>query len=230
MRRLGVMDLRGARERIKREAERRRLLIRMRRVVRPERFGSFGARTVIEPPFRVGCPEGIDIGRDVHVRPNAWFSVHGTRDPDGAPLLSIGDRAQLGSDIVIACMGRVEIGPDVLTADRVFIGDTYHEYRDPARPIHAQGMAPPRPVRIGAGAFLGIGSIVLPGVTIGRNACIGAGAVVTTDIPDHCLAVGNPARVVRHWDPSAGAWVKGAPMGGSLHARSAPVTAAAGEQ
>jgi acetyltransferase-like isoleucine patch superfamily enzyme len=205
------MHLRGANERVRQQLARRILLYRMRRVVPPGRFGAFGARSVIEPPFRVAFPEVIDIGSDVWIRPNAWFSAHGERHPDGAPLLSIGDRAQLGSDLVIACNGRVEIGPDVLTSDRVFIGDTYHEYRDPTRPIHQQGMAPPEPVRIGAGAFLGIGVIVLGGVTIGENACVGAGAVVTSDIPKQCVAVGNPARVVRHWDSASEAWCPGAP-------------------
>ena len=53
------------------------------------------------------------------------------------------------------------------------------------------------PIVIKDGAHIGIGSIIMPGVTIGKGAVIGAGAVVTKDIPDYCLAVGVPAKVVK---------------------------------
>lgn len=55
-------------------------------------------------------------------------------------------------------------------------------------------------VTIGNNVFIGVGTIVLPGVTIGNNVVIGAGSVVSRDIPDNSLAVGNPARVVRSLD------------------------------
>jgi acetyltransferase-like isoleucine patch superfamily enzyme len=175
------------------------------RMVRRSRFGAFGTGSIIEPPFRVVSADRIHIGRDVRIRPNAWFSVvaneHGT-----APMLSIGDGAMLGADLVIACIGHIEIGPAVMASDRVFIGDTYHEYRDVQRPIRDQGLAPPRPVKICTGAFLGIGAIVLPGSTIGENAYVGAGAVVTRDVPARSVAVGNPARIVSQWDASAREW------------------------
>ena len=53
------------------------------------------------------------------------------------------------------------------------------------------------PIVIKDGAHIGIGSIIMPGVTVGEGAVIGAGAVVTKDIPDYCLAVGVPAKVVK---------------------------------
>ena len=53
------------------------------------------------------------------------------------------------------------------------------------------------PIVIKDGAHIGIGSIIMPGVTIGKGAVIGAGAVVTKDVPDYCVAVGVPARVVK---------------------------------
>ena len=54
-----------------------------------------------------------------------------------------------------------------------------------------------RGVRIGAGSWLGHGTIVLPGASIGRHVVVGAGSVVTGELPDFSVAVGNPARVVR---------------------------------
>ena len=61
-------------------------------------------------------------------------------------------------------------------------------------------MAAPRDVTIGDGSFLGIGSMVLPGVAIGRQVYVAAGAVVTRDVPDLTLVGGNPARPIRRWD------------------------------
>jgi acetyltransferase-like isoleucine patch superfamily enzyme len=56
---------------------------------------------------------------------------------------------------------------------------------------------PERPVSIGDGSWLGHGTVVLPGVTIGRHVVVGANSVVTSDLPDNCVAAGVPARVIR---------------------------------
>jgi acetyltransferase-like isoleucine patch superfamily enzyme len=62
-------------------------------------------------------------------------------------------------------------------------------------------------VRVGSGSWLGHGTVVLPGADIGRNVAVGAGSVVTGVLPDFCVAVGNPARVVRRFVEGEG-WVK----------------------
>jgi acetyltransferase-like isoleucine patch superfamily enzyme len=56
-----------------------------------------------------------------------------------------------------------------------------------------------KPIVINDGAHIGIGSIIMPGVTIGKGAVIGAGSVVTRDIPDYCVAVGAPAIVIKNF-------------------------------
>ena len=56
------------------------------------------------------------------------------------------------------------------------------------------------PIVIKDGAHIGIGSIIMPGVTIGEGAVIGAGSVVTRDIPPHCVAVGAPAKVIKTFE------------------------------
>jgi acetyltransferase-like isoleucine patch superfamily enzyme len=165
------------------------------------RLGAFGAGSVIYPPALIIGHQWIHVGDDVVVHPGAFLSVvaedHGRRYD---PRLVIGDGVQVGHDVVIACCGRVEIGDRVLTADRVFIGDTFHDYRDAGRPVIGQPLRDPQPVSIGSGAFLGINSAVLPGVTIGDGAYVGANAVVLEDVPARTVVVGNPARVVRRWD------------------------------
>jgi acetyltransferase-like isoleucine patch superfamily enzyme len=197
------------------ESARRAVWVRqMRRRVGIGQFAAFGENSVIIPPARVENPHRISVGRDVLVQERAVFSVveshHGK---PFSPRLTIGDRTVIGRDFCVANVGEIDIGPDVLMADGVFIGDTYHDYHDPARPVLAQPMVDPEPVRIEAGAFLGVRAIVLAGVTVGANAVVGAGAVVTRDVPPRSVVAGNPARVIREWDEARGEWVRRAPDG-----------------
>ena len=117
-----------------------------------------------------------------------------------SPTLSIGSRSSFGYGLFIACCGQIEIGDDVLGSTRVFIGDSYHDYHDPTLPSIRQPFAEPRPVRIGNGVFLGVGSCVLPGVTLGPRAYVAANAVVTSDVPALTLVAGVPAQPIKRWD------------------------------
>jgi acetyltransferase-like isoleucine patch superfamily enzyme len=172
----------------------------------PSDYGAYGTNTWVVPPSRVTTPSRIFLGDDVTILEHAFLSVVAAV-PGVTPTLRIGDGTRIGRFAHIACVGDIEIGPEVLTSERVFIGDTYHGYEDPELPVIAQPMAPPQPVRIERGAFLGIGAAVLMGVTIGEHAYVAAGAVVTEDVPPRTLVVGNPARPVRRWDEAAAAWV-----------------------
>jgi acetyltransferase-like isoleucine patch superfamily enzyme len=166
-----------------------------------------GEGSVVYPPALIIGHHLIHLGRGVVVHPGAFLSV--VDEHDGRryhAALRVGDGVRIGNDVVIACCGEIEIADRVLIADRVFIGDTYHEYRDTGRAVMDQGLHDPRPVSIGAGAFLGINSAVLPGVTIGAGAYVGAHAVVVGDVAPHTVVVGNPARAVRRWDGDA--WVQ----------------------
>jgi acetyltransferase-like isoleucine patch superfamily enzyme len=171
-------------------------------------FASFGHGSHIAEPFTVSCPERIDIGEEVYIGPGAWFSVvdehHGRRYE---PRVWIGHGTSLGPGLVIACIGEVSIGARVLSGPRVFIGDTYHDYRAPDTAVIDQPMSDPRPVLIGSGAFLGVGSVILPGVTIGERAYVGANAVVTSDVPPNSVVGGAPARIIKRWDRDGERWV-----------------------
>ncbi|MEY2433105.1 MAG: hypothetical protein QOC92_2830 [Acidimicrobiaceae bacterium] len=171
----------------------------------PSAFASFGVGSVIVPPARVSEPQHIEIGNDVIVHEGSWLSVVSVRATPAR--LVIGSGTRIGRDAHIACVGEVVFGSNVLTSERVFVGDTYHGYEQPDVPILHQPMAAAKPVHIGDGAFLGVGAIVLLGVTIGEHAYVGAGAVVTDDVPARTVVVGNPARAVRRWDAASSSWV-----------------------
>jgi len=122
-----------------------------------------------------------------------------------SPVVTIGDRCLIGRGSGIVGHFSIVIGNDVWTGHHVYITDQNHGYEDVHRPISQQSQ-PERPVVIGDGSWLGFGSVVLPGVTIGKHCVIGANSVVTRDIPDYSVAVGAPAKVIRHYEADKG-WV-----------------------
>jgi len=174
---------------------------RASRKVGYKRLGALGPGSRIDPPALIIGHERIRIGTDVVIHPGSFFSVvdeHQGRTYDAQMI--VGDRVVMGFDTVVACNGRIEIGDDVAIAHRVFIGDTHHEFQDVERAPLDQGLAEPRPVSIGPRCFLGTGCAILPGVTLGEGAIVGANAVVTRDVPAHTLVAGVPAKPVRRWD------------------------------
>ena len=112
---------------------------------------------------------------------------------DGGAL-DIGDRVSIGSGSSVVASHRIEIGDDVLIADRVGIFDTDFHAVDASTPKRVL------PVRIGPRAWLCRGATIMPGVEIGANSVVAAGAVVTHDVPPDSLVAGVPARVVRTLD------------------------------
>jgi acetyltransferase-like isoleucine patch superfamily enzyme len=141
------------------------------------------------------CPGGISIGADSLVMKNAILHVYNFRDLPHSHI-TIGARSLIGESCILRGQGGITIGDDVYLGTLVQLLAVNHVFSDPNRPISHQGITA-RGISIADGAWIGSGAIVLDGVTIGRNAVIGAGAVVTKDVPDYCVAVGNPARVVR---------------------------------
>jgi acetyltransferase-like isoleucine patch superfamily enzyme len=72
-----------------------------------------------------------------------------------------------------------------------------HNFDDLSRSVTEQGWEDVGPMEIGRNAWIGMGSIVLPGVRIGEGCVVGAGSVVTRDLDDFAVAVGNPAKAIR---------------------------------
>ncbi len=116
-----------------------------------------------------------------------------------APELTIGDHTFVGHLVSFACSASITIGKDCLIAAGVQISDYDGHPVDAAR-RRAGDPTPPegiRPVVIGDDVWIGASAIILKGVTIGGRSIIGAGAVVTRDVPPDTVVAGNPARVVK---------------------------------
>jgi maltose O-acetyltransferase len=124
-------------------------------------------------------------GRDVNVESGADFGTGVGRH--------VGDRSALG---IGSRISPCRIGRHVLMGPEVLVFDRNHRFADPTRTIGSQGETPSRPPTIGDDVWIGTRAIILPGVTIGDGVVVGAGSVVTRDVPPYAVVAGNPARVV----------------------------------
>lgn len=173
------------------------------------RFARFGAGSFIA--FPAGTLFGqawIAIGADTLIAQHVTLSAGMLPGLDlgPRPVLTIGDRCTVGRGSHIVGHQSIAIGDDVFTGPYVYITDQNHSYDDPDAPIGRQ-WPHNEAVRIGSGCWLGVGAIVLPGSTLGRNVVVAGGAVVRGRFGDHCVLAGVPARVVRRHVPGVG-WVK----------------------
>ncbi len=133
----------------------------------PELFGSVGANTVITPPFKANWG-----GKHVYLGKNVYANYNLTLVDDG--YIYIGDKVMFGPNVTITTAGH-PIEPSLRERALQFNKD----------------------VHIEENVWIGANVVILPGVTIGKNSVIGAGAVVTKDIPANVVAYGNPCRIAR---------------------------------
>lgn len=121
----------------------------------------------------------------------------------------IGEGSEIGERSRISITNSCEIGAKVLLSPNVYITDCDHEYRNIDVPIIEQGVVKQeKKVLIGSGTYIGINCVIVGNVAIGEHCVIGANSVVTRDIPDCCVAVGCPAKVIKKFDRESESWQK----------------------
>jgi acetyltransferase-like isoleucine patch superfamily enzyme len=127
----------------------------------------FGRRVGILGNFTVVNPKNVSIGSDCGVNHGVFILGHSH--------IEIGNNVVLSAGVML-----IDAGLDIKTFTKV-------EF-----PAHTSG-----PIKIQDGVWIGAGAIILPGVTIGNKSIVGAGSVVTKDVPPFSVVVGNPARVIK---------------------------------
>lgn len=130
-------------------------------------FAEIGENCYIEPPFHANFG-----GKHVHFGKNVYANFNLTMVDDGH--IYVGDYTMFAPGVIVATAGH-PILPE--------LRETVYQYN--------------MPVHIGKNCWIGAGAIILPGVTIGDQVVVGAGSVVTKDLPSNVVAVGNPCRVIR---------------------------------
>lgn len=158
---------------------------------------------------------GVYIGRRVHfvngqkIKFGTNVSIRPDCDLFASNVFEIGDNSDIGTRNRIA--GDVIIGKSVLFGPDNYICSKDHCYRDINVPIMNQGAYSPshnghKELIIGDGSWIGTHVAVIGDVHIGKNCVIGANSVVTKDVPDYCVVVGNPARIIKRFDEEKKQW------------------------
>jgi acetyltransferase-like isoleucine patch superfamily enzyme len=158
---------------------------------RLEDFRALGPDCVFETGVLVFHPENISLGRNVYLGHYAILKGYYKGQ------LRIGDESWIGQQCFLHAAGDLTIGARVGIGPGVKILTSQHEEAGRETPVLFSPVAM-APVVIDDDADVGLGAILLPGVTIGRGAVIGAGAVVTRDVPAYAVVAGSPARILRH--------------------------------
>ncbi len=140
------------------------------------------------------CPQGVEIGPNTYVMHGAILHVYNFRNLPAAGI-RIGRDSLIGEYTVIRGQGGVTIGDRVYTSPMTQLIAVNHVFDDPNQPFIHQGITA-QGIVIEDDVWIGNAAIVLDGVRVGRGAVIGAGAVVTRDVPAQAIAVVNPARVI----------------------------------
>lgn len=187
------------------------LYVRFFRCAYARRFASFGRNVYVVFPAGIEGAERISLGNDVYIASGTYLAA--TPHTKAATCqLKIGDGTKLGRFNHLYATRMISIGRNVLTASGVYIADNTHEFENPHEPILRQGVKQLGDVTIGDGAWLGHNVCIL-GASVGAQSVIGANSVVTLNVPDHCVAVGAPARIVRRYHPIHQTWRKTNPDG-----------------
>lgn len=144
--------------------------------------------------------KNIRLGNEVCIRPyvDLWC---------GGKSITIGNGSEIGERCRISIANQLAIGEKVLFSPDVYVTDCDHAYEDIHAPVMEQGIVQKNNcISIGDHSYIGIHAVIVGNVKIGKHVVIGANSVVTKDIPDYCVAVGMPAKVIKKYDFETKQW------------------------
>jgi acetyltransferase-like isoleucine patch superfamily enzyme len=166
-------------------------------------FCYFGEKSTFVFPFKVGGSKNIEIFSNVHISEGAWLLSYDLLNCQSRIKIKRG--SYIGRYFHLVAVNEIEIGENVLIADKVYISDNVHGYEDIASPIIRQKIISKGNVRIGDDSWIGE-NVCIIGASVGKHSVIGANSVVTRNIPDFCVAVGAPAKVIKKFNFNTNKW------------------------
>jgi maltose O-acetyltransferase len=145
-----------------------------------ELFGEIGDNVNIDTPFYCDYGQHIFVGKNVIININCTFVDC--------------NKITIGNNVLIASNVQIYTATHSTDVNKRLVADWTPDSELPYFRTYAL------PVKIEDNVWIGGGVIILPGVSIGKNSVIGAGSIVTESVPENCVAVGNPCRVIRKMD------------------------------
>ncbi|WP_319802363.1 acyltransferase [Flavobacterium sp. N502540] len=170
------------------------------------KYKLLSSTAIIQRLLRVDGRENISIEKNVIIQKMTWIAAVPLTSESKCNLV-IGEGSIIGHFNHIYATGEIILGKNVLTADKVYISDNLHQYEDINLPIMNQGIKQLPKLKIGDGTWIGE-NVCIIGANIGKNCVIGANSVVTKDIPDYCVAVGSPAKIIKRYNITLQKWEK----------------------
>lgn len=157
-----------------------------------------------------GC-RYISVGNSVWIQRGAWLSVPllDMERVENRPYLIIDDGTRIGPNCTISAANKVHIKKHVLFGPNVTVLDHTHEYRDITKPISAQGIHSGGEIVIEDNAWIAANAVIYSAsrrVVIGRNSVVAANSVVRSDVAPFTIVSGNPATVIKKYNPASALW------------------------
>lgn len=170
-------------------------------------FKKFGKHSILDKPLAIKGKKYISIGNNVTILKNSRIECFDHYlNESYKPELVIEEKVTIQYNFTALIASKCYIGKNTLIASNVLISTENHGM-NPNESYAAQGLIA-KDVVIGENCWIGEKVVILPGVHIGKNVIIGAASVVTKDIPDNCIAVGNPAKTVKRYNFELNLWEK----------------------
>lgn len=163
------------------------------------RFKKFGRNSIIRYGCIINNPKLIEIEENVQIDSHVWLNAQDELK-DGNTKLVIKNGSHISRFGHINAFNQVIIEENVLIGESVYIGDADHSTSNKDVPIIKQGIKVKGKVLIKSGCHICKGSVISAGVVIGKNAVVAPGAFVTTDVPDHSMAIGSPASIIENYN------------------------------